>query len=174
MKVTAKLEGFAELDKALAELREATSSRTGKATMRKALVEAGEPIAEDARRLAPVDTGELRDSIRVGTKIRDGGKGAYADVMRAGGSKADAVQALRDARRAGAPSEVNVHIGPSGPAGSRAHLVEFGSVNNAARPFMRPAWEGGKDRVIQDLKGALGKHITAAAKRAARRKGKSK
>lgn len=61
MKVTFKVQGLRELDKALAELPKAYA----KNILRKAFETASEPLVLDIKANTPVRTGQLRDSIEV-------------------------------------------------------------------------------------------------------------
>lgn len=131
-----KLEGFSDLDRGLGELGKAT----GRAVMRRAGIEALQPMAEDAARRAPKLFGNMSDSIAVST---------------------------RRPRRHRKQAEVEVYMGPSqDPAGVQQ---EFGNKNHPPQPFMRPAWDAGKVKVLDSLKGALGSQIAKSAKRQARR-----
>lgn len=170
MKAVFKIEGLQGLEDALKELIEATSSSTGKRVLMRALADAAQPIADHAQQLVAVDTGELRNSIRVYTSsVNTVGKSEYRAVLKSGGSKAEAVAALRDARReAGPSSTVEVAVGPAGFA--RAAWIEFGTEKMAPRPYMRPAWDAGKDQVVNDIGPSIASHIDKAAQRAARRK----
>lgn len=162
------IEGFRELDAALAELPKAIAKNATK----RALAKAAEPIAEEARRLVPVNTGTLKESISVSTKLKNKvGEAEFSAVMRAGGSKSEAVSAMRDARRAaGAPSFAEVFIGPSVPSGFYGHLVEFGTSHSVAQPFLRPAWDAQKMAALGLIKGVMAEEIIAAAKRVAKSK----
>ena len=61
MKITFKVEGLSDLDKALAELPKAYA----KNILRKAWAQAAQPMLDDIKAHAPVLTGQLRDSIEV-------------------------------------------------------------------------------------------------------------
>jgi hypothetical protein len=52
------------------------------------------------------------------------------------------------------------------------HLVEFGSVNNAASPFLWPAAAHGKPGYVNDVAADLKKKTEAAVRRAAKRRKK--
>lgn len=98
--------------------------------MRKVLKQAGEPVAKRARGLVAVDDGDLRESIDVSPVLnrsqrRQNPKGYFADL--------------------------EVHIGPSGLV--QGIVQEFGSMDQAANPFMRPAWNGMEEKTL-DLIGA--------------------
>ena len=64
-------------------------------------------------------------------------------------------------------------MGPGGQGGGKAppqgSLQEFGTKNHGPQPFMRPAWDAGKDQALDDVKTALGAEIEKAAQRAARK-----
>jgi len=177
-----KIEGLAELDKALAELPRATA----KGVLVRVLKKRAQPVAERAKALAPVGaTGGLRASITVSTSASgDVGKVAYARALRAGASKAAAVAALRSAYRTNPDGTfAKVFVGPGRDQGE-AHLVEFGTADRyqqksgkyvgrmPAKPFMRPAWDASKDATLAgigaDLWAEIQKTAARRAKRAAR------
>jgi HK97 gp10 family phage protein len=110
-----KNSGFRELDRNLAMLARGFSEQK----LRAALHAGGEIIAAEARRLVPVDTGTLKDSIQV-TDERDAR--VYGKVNGAG---------------------VSVYVGPVGSTEDGdvpyAKFVEFGTARAGAQPFMRPA-----------------------------------
>lgn len=164
-----KLSGFADLDKALAELPRATAKNVLIRTLRKA----GEPIAQAARDKVPVDEGDLQKSIAVSTRLKNPvGKKEFAAAMRAGLGKAAAVGALRDARRAaGGGSFAEMYVGAG--ALPHAHMIEFGTVKMAAQPYMRPAWDSERHNALTIIKRELGAEIIMAAKRLSKSKRQS-
>jgi len=117
-----KVEGFKDLERVLSELPKSTA----KAAARRWLKAAGKPIMEHARSLAPEASGNLKSSYRVGTRL----------------SKAQRKKTRRE-------SEVEVYIGPNDPA---AIQTEFGNDHQRAQPHLRPAWDAGKTRALEDLK----------------------
>lgn len=144
------LSGGADLEKALFELKSATA----KSVTRRVLKKAAEPVAERGAELAPERSGALKESITVSTKL------------------------TRNQRReagAPAPDEARVHVGPSydlGAGGRHGHLQEFGTVKMAAQPFMRPAWEETKDKVLADVEEGMSVEVAKSAARARRRAAK--
>lgn len=104
---------------------------TGRATLRRALVKAAQPVAIVARSYSPDDpttpAPDLKGSIDVATQL----------TRRHRGDKRN---------------EVEVYVGPTRVAGrmvlNYASIQEFGSYKQAAHPFMRPAWERTKDLVM--------------------------
>lgn len=113
---------------------------TAKNVLRRVLKKAAAGTLADAQSKAPRDTGGLSKSIIMGVKTRRHGGGLF--------------------------------IGPSykrGDSGRHGHLLEFGTVNMPAQPFMRPAWDANKDAALASITNDLGTEIDKAAKRAARK-----
>lgn len=172
MSVRVSVSGLRELDVALGELPKATARNA----LKRVLIKAGQPVADAASAMAPKDTGELSASVKVGSRISNRvGSAEFAAVMRAGGTKGKAVSALRGARRAaaGQGSFAEAYIGPT-KAKSKKDAIkrivqEFGSSVQPGRPYLRPAWDGGKDKVLAIIKDDLGDEIIRTAKRAAKR-----
>src|SRR3546814_7713847 len=80
-KVTYKMTGLRELETTLRQIPKAMGRRAGLNALR----QGGEPIAKMARAIAPVDEGNLRESIDVSTRLarsQAGDKGALAPVDR--------------------------------------------------------------------------------------------
>lgn len=166
MKLTVKVEGLRELDRALGELPKAT----GRNVLKRALMKAGGPMAEHARRLAPFDEGDLRKSIAVSPKLgTKAGTSEFAAAMQAGLGKDAAVRAMRDARRAAAGSQSFAEVYVGAGRNPQAHLQEFGTVHHAAQPFLRPAFESEKRGALVIFKVELEQEIAKAAKRLARK-----
>jgi len=173
VKTTVRVEGLSELEASLGELTKATARNA----LRAVLTKAGEPIAEAMRRYAPDDpatTGlDLRKSIAVSPKLRNPvGKAEFAAVMRGGGSKSEAVAAMRDARRAGSRSFAEVYVGP-GKGGAHGVLQEFGTVHHRPQPFARPAWDENKGKALDIIRtetaGEIDKRVQRARRKALRK-----
>ena len=158
-----KIEGLRELENKLNELGKSAS----KTVMRNTLKKAAEPIAESARASAPVDTGNLKASIGVSTKLSKAQKRAQAKSAKASGGK----------------DFSEIFVGSASPV---AHLVEFGTAphinqgkfagsqhpGTSPQPFMRPAWESNKDSSLDIIKSELASQIVKAAGRAAKKAAK--
>lgn len=157
----AELKGARELEAALREL----PRRIGKGAIRRALKKAAQPIADDAKGKVPVRTGLLQEKIQIGARL---------------------TRRQRRARgRVGDRNQVDVFIG-IGLGGWHAHLVEFGTGPRVqkstgrfvgqmpARPFMRPAWEAGKNRALDDFARLLWIEIEKSAARLAKRRAAGK
>lgn len=143
-----EIEGFEELEAALFELKSATA----KSATRRALIKAAQPTADAAAESAPVRSGALKDSIAVSTKL------AKSQQREAGPA---------------APDETRVFVGPSynlGDGGRHGHLLEFGTINMSAQPFMRPAWEMTKDGALKAVQDAMREEIAKSVARARRKR----
>ena len=92
-----KVEGLRELDAALAQFTKSTA----RGVLNRALRKAAKPILDQARTNAPVDTGELRDSLGIRVTGTGGaaGKAAFAAAMRSGATRAAAAAAHRPGQR---------------------------------------------------------------------------
>jgi HK97 gp10 family phage protein len=134
-----KLTGFRELHDGLGEFTKATE----RAILRRVGIAALKPFVDRAKQLAPVDDGNLRDSITAGVKLSSGAKKA---------AKQDPAQGVRvfagTANRNGVPRE-------------------FGTVRSGAEPFMRPAWASEKGAVLDGVINGIKPEIEKARKRAA-------
>ncbi|MDP2129996.1 MAG: HK97-gp10 family putative phage morphogenesis protein [Erythrobacter sp.] len=144
-----RIEGLRELEAALADL----PKTTGKNVLGRVLKKAAAATVADAQSNAPRDTGGLSASIIVGAKLN----GRQTSLNR---------QQLKNR------SGVEMFIGPSyekGKGGRHGHLLEFGTVNMPAQPFMRPAWDANKDAALRTIADDLGSEIEKAAARLARK-----
>ena len=137
------LEGRRELEAALRDLPRAT----GKGVLRRVLKKRAQPVARSAKSKVSVAEGQLRDSIKVGTRL----------------SKRQA--SLH--RKSGDRGTIEVFVG-AGPL-PQAHLTEFGSVHNSPKPFMRPSWAIEKGRVFEGIGVDLWKELRKTAARHAAR-----
>lgn len=162
--VSMEIVGAAELAQALRDLG---TDRLIKATLKRALLQAAQPIALDAMSRAPrgKSTGHphMADKISVSATLSRRQKSGEP-----GASTKD--------------TEARVYVGaaPRGPA----VLVEFGTGNRKtksgkstgsmpAEPFMRPAWEAGKTKALEDFEKMLWEQIAKSAERLAKRTAKA-
>jgi HK97 gp10 family phage protein len=139
--------GGAEIDAALREL----PRRLAKAVTTRSATKALKVFVDAANAKAPVGrTGNLSKSYKVG---------ARSVLTRRQKSQADQPAA----------DEVIVYAGTANPAGQ---MQEFGTVNHAAQPHARPAWEETRQKVVdsleQDFAAEVAKTKARAAKRAAK------
>jgi HK97 gp10 family phage protein len=139
---TVKVEGLSETIDGLEELTSATQANV----MRRVLLQAGQPIADAAIALAPRGpTGKLIASISVTpaqpSKMTRSSRGQY--------DKQNTVEVVVEA----------------GPVPSSI-FMEFGTVHNAAQPFMRPAWLGNREQALQIITEQMTIEIEKARARA--------
>lgn len=118
-----KVEGFSALYAKLSQLPKAVQKNVLYNVGRKVL----KPIADHAESLAPKVSGQLKKSIKVGTRLSKRQK------------------SLHQAQ----PGDVEIFAG----AGTlpQATLQEFGTNEFPPQPFMRPAWDAGKDKLLADI-----------------------
>jgi HK97 gp10 family phage protein len=135
-----KVEGLRELDKALMEMKQSTA----RGVVRRVLLKAAQPIADDMAARAPRDTGYLGDHIDTGVRL-----------------------SRRQARISPKRSDVEVFAGASRVV--QATLQEFGTSEMPPQPFARPAWDAGKMKALDDVKTGLATEIEKTAARAAKR-----
>lgn len=159
-----KFQGGRELERALAELKKSTA----KAVARRVLLDAAEPIRAAAEANVPVRTS--------GRKTFKLSKDGPSLERRRGALKMHIGKGTRLSRnqarmnRKLGKSEVEAYVGTRDRIG---RLVEFGTVDTPANPFLRRAWqaEGGQASLDRIGEG-LGIEIDKAARRAARRTAK--
>lgn len=142
MKVTIKVEGLAQLESALLELPKSTN----KAVLRRVAKKALAPFDAAWRAKAPRQTGALEESGGVGTKLT---------------SRQARMNRKRDDK-----SYIEMYAGPNNPA---AVPQEFGTVDQKAQPFARPAWDETQDETLAIVREELGGEIDKAAERLARK-----
>ncbi|WP_011581223.1 MULTISPECIES: HK97-gp10 family putative phage morphogenesis protein [Chelativorans] len=105
-----------------------------------ALKKSGDEMAASMRHLAPVDTGELRDSIEVTAPGQ-----STPRYSQPGGS------------REAAENEVLITAGNSDVR--YAHLVEYGTADTEAQPFFWPAFRLNRKRATNRIKRAISKAV---------------
>lgn len=134
------LRGFKAFDDALKEIGARPAKRYG----RKALRKGGQPILDKYRAGTTVRSGDLQESEVMGTKLNK--------------------RQRRMNRREG-PSDVEIHIGTTDPAGI---MEEFG-IHNPPHPALTHAWdtEGGT-KALERIGKSLGDDLARAARRARR------
>ncbi len=137
-----KVEGLKDLERALKELPKATGKNVLRRVGRKRL----EPIAEDFRGRVRVDDRQLLESIGVSTRLS---------------------KRQRRLKRKEPKSTVEVYVGAG--ALPQAITEEFGTVNQAPHPGLRPAWDRGGDAVLDGIAADLWAEVRKAAERLARK-----
>ena len=134
-----KMEGLADLERALMELPRAT----GKATLRRVLKKAADPVEAAMVAKAPRLTGALKLSISSGTKLTK--------------------RQQRFAKKEGKSSS-EIYVGTADPAGV---AQEFGTFDQNAQPFARPAWAETQNGALATIATELGNEIEKSRARLA-------
>lgn len=111
--------------------------------LRPALMKGAEEIADNMRALVAIDEGDLEASIAVT------GPGETTPAYAVGGGTVTAAQ-----------NQALVTVG--NPEVRTGHMVEFGTVDMDAQPFMRPGFRIAKPRVMRRIARAVGKAIKNA------------
>ena len=150
---TVTLSGFKELEAALEKM----SKAAGKGVLRRAGIKALRPVAKVAAGMAPDDPAtfapkDLKTSITVSSKVKVG-----RSALRLTEGK----------------SAVEVYMGPTKDGYPQAILQEFGTIHHPPQAYMRPAWDSGKGKVLDDLKRELWSEVEKAAARAAKKAAKA-
>lgn len=146
---TTRVEGFADLEKALRDIPKAT----GRNILRRIAKGALDPLADRAASMAPQDEGRLAFSISVGEQ--------RTRRVRTGFKRANGVE---------------MAMGPGNTLSGvlqYASFVEFGTIDTPPQPFMRPAWNAGADRALDYIKDNLGDEIAKAAAKVAKKRAKA-
>ena len=141
-----EFKGGRAIEAALKELGAAASKRLAG----RALAKAAEPIRDKAKRLAPKDERHLEESIKIGAR-------AVKSVGRPG------------------PEEARRYVGIDESEDPALHIYapiqEFGNSENAAQPYMRPAWNSEGPKAVERLAPILWDDIERTAKRMAKKAG---
>lgn len=122
----------------------AINKRLARKALRKAVTVAGRVVRDDAKNRVAVRTGLLRKSlgVRVRTYLARGVVVAVVGPRRG---------FRRDVPGVGTVDPVNY-----------AHLVEYGTNKSAAKPFLRPAWDENKERIVAAMRGILEESLRSA------------
>lgn len=154
-----------------AALRELGTDRLIRATLRRALLKAAAPIAADAKARAP--RSRTRSAKRAGDPHLQDRIAVSATLSRR----------QRRGRRVLSDTEAEVYVGAA--PRSPAIEAEFGTGprrdkrgrflgSMPAEPFMRPAWEAGKEKALKDFTDMLWVQIQKSAERLAKRTAKAR
>lgn len=147
MKVKVTVSGFRDLEKSFGGIEKAV---TRKSIARRALKQGAWPFVDTFKRFAPVDEGDYRENIDVGTRL--------SKRQRKQHKKLDPVEVF-----AGATNEV-----------PQAVQQEFGNVNHPAQPAARPAWDSQQHNMLAAIQNELEDEVAKAAKRQAKRKARKR
>jgi HK97 gp10 family phage protein len=142
-----KISGLDGIAKTMAQLPKSVERKLAIASLRGG----GKIIVDAARLLAPVGSGARYKYPFRGKRRRPG-------ALRR--------SITQRAKRGFVPT---LQIGIRSGAAPHAHMVEFGTSKMAARPFLRPALDTNKDKVIRVTGNSLGPAIEKEAARLRRR-----
>ena len=137
---TVRLEGFAELDRALGNFSKPTARNTLVRTLKKG----ADPVQKAAQANAPKETGELETHIYVGTQLTKSQR--------------------RDNRNMKSFAEVYI-----GTDLSRGMFTNFGTYKDPAQLWFDKAWDSTQDTALAIISTELGKQIEATAARQAKK-----
>ena len=140
-----RVDGLKALNASLMQMK----GSLAKAVVRRALLKAAQPIADDMAQRAPRDSGYLGDHIDTGVRL-----------------------SRRQSKMSRKESDVEVFAGATRVV--QATLQEFGTSDTPPQPFARPAWDAGKMQALQDVKTSLADEIEKTATRAARKAARGK
>lgn len=137
--------GFAELYANLDGL----TKRQKSTALSPLLIKALTPMSLVAIALAPDDpaTGppyDLKSSIVVSKKQRSGRARSNRQLGQYG---------------------ARAYMGPTGTGYPQAVMQEFGTIKMSARPYLRPAWEAGKDGALHIIRAGFAESVFKAVKR---------
>lgn len=149
--------GFAAMRSAFLQVG---TERNFKAALQRSLVKASSGVVAHARQLAPKDTDRMADKIAVTTRLSRRQRRLSGTSYRSNPTVARAY----------------IGAGPKGPAvlaefGTGPRYTEDGAYRGMlpAQPFMRPAWEAGKQQVLQRFIQLSAIEVDKSAKRAGKR-----
>ena len=137
MSVKFKVKGLRELERNLGKIDNVYKRR---AIARKALKEAGEPMAKMARAMAPDDPATHKNDLRRSIYVTDKLNKRQKRYNRPGRYR------------------VEMHVGTNDRAGV---LQEYGTINHPPQSFMRPAWEGTRRGMVATIKSVLWRELKA-------------
>ena len=140
------LHGAKELEKALLDL----PKRIAKTAVRRGIVKLLQQVADDAQARVPVRSGRLKEKIAVRPQLS------------------------RRQKRGRAKDKGLIEAFVGATPARHAHLVEFGTGPRMqrngkstgampAQPFLRPAWDGAKGKLVDELGQVLWDEIEKAA-----------
>jgi HK97 gp10 family phage protein len=144
-------ESLKDLEKELVAL----GANEGRRVLTRAAREAFAPVLEAAQAGAPVDTGLMRDNIRIVTQKPKDGDGVVNVGLRIKKSKE------KRTSKHGTGDKPRMATSPHW----RWHFIEGGTSTQPARPFLRPALDANAEKVVGNLRGELRKTIDRVLKK---------
>lgn len=163
MSVTFKMDGLADLEKALFELG---STSTARRVGQRALMQGAVPMVQRARANAPDDPRTalgLKEAVAAKPSNRNRSRDT-AEVIIGIDWNIEPARDVPRKRRRGTYRDPGV--------GGNAVMQEFGTVKMKAQPFMRPAFDAEAENTIARVGEALAVEIQKSAARLAKRRAK--
>lgn len=176
MKITTKIEGLKELDKALGNLKEEYRGKS----LYNALNFASNPMVSQIRKTVPQTTAPYKRYMSHGqgestyTKTKNGklrrgkskrakpGEGKFVmqepALLRKNIRRVRLNKQNQNRHRAAVGIGVNVS-GKTGYSAFYWHMVEYGTRYHRAQPFIRPAFDQNQGRAVERFKSQLAKNI---------------
>jgi HK97 gp10 family phage protein len=152
MELNGKIDGLKELEKSMRDLgKQYSDPKFAVKALRPALKNSVQPLEMTIRGNTPVDTGELRDSVK--TRVRQ------ANKIDKGTLGQDAVMV----------ADVGWHWVKGQSLLKQALAVEFGNKVTQAQPTLRPALFSNAQRIVDSFKTELIASIEKKAKQLANR-----
>ena len=166
MSLNFKMDGFKQLERSLSKLPKELSS----GVERTALRTAAKPIEKKAKASAPTGTGKhsglLKKSIGITVKKQKKGRNSGNLSARIGIRTGFKVSlGMRIARVTKGKRVIGQAYEAFKDPTKYAHLVEFGTSREAAKPFMRPAAEGSRGEVASLLAKGYDKGLARIVKK---------
>lgn len=143
-----KLDGLDQIIKNMEAIKDDLKGDPLRASLRKALT----PIVDQAKSLAPVDTGRLQDAIKT--------RPLPADDLPAGFSDGQELFVV-SSRKKDKDAPDNAWYW---------HFVEFGTKNMPAQPFLAPAFDGKRTDAVQAFVDEMSAQLEKNVKRINRQK----
>jgi len=156
-----EVSGLSDLQASLRELGDPKAVRTA---LRAALRKAAAPMLAAAKNRVPIDKGDLKRSVKIAAA-----KGERPDSPQFGvviGIDAN-VQPARNVVRKGGRGGTYRDPGVAGVA----PITEFGTADQSAQPFMRPAFDTEGEATIRRFGEVAGPEIERVAARLAKKRG---
>jgi len=153
-----EVEGLKELEKALLELGAELGYKTLRTAGRKAMA----PVLQSATAGANEDSGELKRAMAISTKKGRGARGKGGDTaveILVGPTRGTVRETAADGTKS---SRKLVGVN------QKAIAQEYGTVNQKAEPFLRPALANNANQVLSNLGTELAAAIEKAAKKVAK------
>lgn len=151
-----------------ATLRELGDDKAVRSALRNALRAAALPMRDAAKNRVPVDQGDLQRSIKIGPRRRRSGEDpdTLGVLIGIDANEQPAKEVPRKTRSGRSTTYRDPGVAGVGP------ITEFGRPGEAAKPFMRPAFDAEGEKTIQRFGHTAGPAIEKQAARIARKRAK--